>query len=171
MRFIKYEERPEWMEPYREPIKYKKGVNIPSTPFDIIGNVCGQKLNCGVVKRVFLTIYYNTDKEMICQNIVDALADTRQYYNADDVVLQGKFVENYGLQPKFLAENMFIDGIELSTKEMMFSLREFNIECLPILALNHKVDITTINEIKEKSSIKTDGIICTNRQKNLSFLF
>jgi hypothetical protein len=171
MKFIKYEERPEWIEPYREPIKYKKGVNIPATPFDIIGNVRGQKLNCGIIKRVFLTIYHNTDKGMICQNIVDALADTRQYYNADEVVLQGKFTENYGLQPKFLAENMFIDGIELSTKEMMFSLREFNIECFPILALNHKVDINTINEIKEKSSIKTDGIICTNRQKGLSFLF
>ena len=139
--------------------------------------VCGLKLNIGIMKDIGLYIYYNIDRDVICRNISEALVGTRQYYNADEVILQGKLLEKdnfYGLPTKFLAENMFIDGVELATLDMMYLLREYNIECLPILSLNHKVNITEMKEFKKKSmlaNVEPAGIICKNRQKELSFLF
>jgi hypothetical protein len=178
MKFVKYETKPDWIKPYKNPIEYAKGVHISeSTPFDIMEDVCGLKLNIGIMKDIGLYIYYNTDRDVICCNICEALVGTRQYYNADDVILQGKLLEKnnyYGLPTKFLAENMFIDGVELTTLDMMYLLREYNIECLPILSLNHKVDINEIKEFKKKSmlaNVEPHGIICKNRQKELSFLF
>lgn len=178
MNFIEYEERPDWLIPYRKPLEYAKGVHLPdNTPFDMFENVCGLRLNCGIIKSITLNIYHNTDRDLVFHNIVNALVGTRQYYNAEEVILQGKVLEKdnyYCLPTKFLAENMFIDGIELNTKEMIYLLREYNIECLPILSLNNKVNINEIKEFKKKSmlaNVEPHGIICKNRQKELSFLF
>ena len=75
--------------------------------------------------------------------------------------------------PKILAFALYIDGVEQPLQEMACILREYNIEIVPVLGINKVIDEQTKENYSAQSmlsNVPSKGIICTNRQKSLSFL-
>lgn len=176
---------PEWMPPIFEPKLYDYKKNIyKDVKFNITENVCGLTVNIGFIKRGILHNCLAYDKngkqmpEFFSQNpkVQTILADILQHYNAESVVLQAKVLEKnnyYKTMPKILAFTLYIDGVEQTLKDMAEILREYNIEIVPVLALNKIINEETKENYSGQSllaNVPSKGIICTNRQKSLSFL-
>ena len=176
---------PDWMPPILEPIPYtKKIIKDNSIKFNITENVCGLTVNLGLIKR---GIFYNVvayDKNgnqvpyVLKQypKIHNMLVDIQHYYNANEIILQAKILEKdnyYNIMPKILAFCLYIDGIEQTLKDTMELLREHNIEMVPVLDLDKTINENTKENYSAQSmlaNVPSKGIICTNRQKSLSFL-
>lgn len=176
---------PEWMPQILEPIPYtKKIINDSGIKFNITENVCGLTVSFGLIKR---GIFYNVvayDKygkqlpDLLKQypKIHNALVDIQRYYNANEIILQAKVLEKdnyYNIMPKILAFCLYIDGIEQTLKDEMELLREHNIEMVPVLDLDKTINEKTKENYSAQSmlaNVPSKGIICTNRQKSLSFL-
>lgn len=176
---------PEWMPPILKPIPYtNKIIADKYTKFNITENVCGLTVNFGFIKRGLLSNFVAYDKngkqipEMttLFPKIHSALADIQRHYNANEIALQVKVLENnnyYNQKPRALAFSLYIDGIEQELKDMADILRDYNLELVPILALNKTINEKTKENYSAQSmlaNVPSKGIICTNRQKSLSFL-
>ncbi len=176
---------PEWMLPILKPIPYtKKNMVDKDIKFNITENVCGLTVNFGFIRYGILhnCVAYNKNGKQIPEiiskypKIQTILADIQRHYNTNEIVLQVKILENnnyYNIMPKILAFALYIDGIEQTLKDMVEILREYNIEIVPVLGLNKTINQDTKEKYSGKSllsNVPSKGIICTNRQKSLSFL-
>ena len=176
---------PEWMPQILRPITYNDKIKLnKNIKFNISENVCGLTINFGYIKRGILCNFLAYDKngnqipEIASRftKIRNALADIQQDYNASDVVLQVKILENknyYQINENVFAFSLYIDGIEQELKDMAELLRTYNIELVPILDMNVSLDEKTKENYSAQSllsNVPSKGIICTNRQKSLSFL-
>lgn len=156
--------------------------------FDITENVCGLTITYGFIKRGFASnfVIYNDRKEQIPYDnknvawqfpeVYKMLVDIRRHYNANEIVLQAKVLEKdnyYNLMPRVLAFCLYIDGIEQELDEMAYWLRRHNIWAVPILDVKKIINEKTKENYSVQSklaNVPSKGIICTNRQKSLSFL-
>lgn len=176
---------PEWMPPILKPIPYTNKIMVDKyTKFNITENVCGLTVNFGFIRSGILhnCVAYNKNGKQIPEilskfpKIQTILADIQRHYNTNKVVLQVKILEKnnyYNIMPKILAFTLYIDGIEQPLKDMVEILREYNIETVPILDLDKTINQSTKEKYSGKSllaNVPQKGIICTNRQKSLSFL-
>lgn len=177
---------PGWMPQIFKPIPYTNKIIIDKDlQFNITENICGLTVNFGFIKDgVFHNcVAYNKNGKQIPEiiskypKIKTILADMQKQYNTNCIVLQVKFLENnnyYKIMPKIIAFKLYFDGIEQTLTNMAEILREYNIEIVPVLDLNKKIDKDikkNYSEISLLSNVPSRGIICTNRQKELSFLF
>lgn len=176
---------PGWFIPPMIPVKLtNKTIRDKKLQFNLTENVCGLTVSLCVVKRGFIVKFfaYNKDNEK-CEyvfsnfpKIRQSLADIRKNYNANEIILQAKVLENknyYNIMPKILAFALYIDGVEQPLQEMAYILREYNIEIVPVLGINKVIDEKTKENYSAQSmlsNVPSKGIICTNRQKSLSFL-
>lgn len=156
--------------------------------FNLTENVCGLTITYGLIKRGFASnfVVYNDRKEQIPFNnkniawqfpeVYKTLVDIRRHYNANEVVLQAKILEKdnyYNLTPKVLAFCLYIDGIEQELDDMAYWLRRHNIGLVPVLDIKKTINKKTKENYSVQSklaNVPSKGIICTNRQKSLSFL-
>lgn len=176
---------PEWMPQILRPITYNDKIKLnKNIKFNISENVCGLTINFGYIKRGILCNFLAYDKngnqipEIASRftKIRNALADIQQDYNASDVVLQVKILENenyYQINENVFAFCLYIDGIEQELKDMAELLRTYNIELVPILDMNVSLNEKTKENYSTQSllsNVPSKGLICTNRQKSLSFL-
>ena len=75
--------------------------------------------------------------------------------------------------PRVLGFALFVDDIPIDFMEMVNVLRRSNIECVPLIATNKKITKKTKEEYSAASllaNVPSKGLVCTNRQKSLSFL-
>lgn len=182
-------ELPWWIPEVRAPQQFN-----PKKPpqkdlyFNITENVCGLTITYGLIKRGFASnfVVYNDRKEQIPYNnkniawqfpeVHKTLVDIRRHYNANEVVLQAKILEKdnyYNLMPKVLAFCLYIDGIEQELDDMAYWLRRHNIGIVPVLDVKKIINEKTKENYSVQSklaNVPSKGIICTNRQKSLSFL-
>lgn len=180
---------PSWIPPVREPAPFNpKSFNQKDLCFNITENVCGLTATYGFAKKGVLSnfvVYDNKGKQIPYNKahvawqfpkVYSTLVDIRQHYNANEVVLQVKILEKdnyYNLAPKILAFCLYIDGIEQELTDMIYWLRRHNIEAVPILDLKRQINENTKEKYSVQSllsNVPSKGIICTNRQKSLSFL-
>lgn len=182
-------ELPWWIPEVRIPQQFN-----PKKPpqkdlyFDITENVCGLTITYGLIKRGFASnfVIYNDRKEQIPYDnknvawqfpeVYKMLVDIRRHYNANEIVLQAKILEKdnyYNLTPKVLAFCLYIDGIEQELDDMAYWLRRHNIGLVPVLDIKKTINKKTKENYSVQSklaNVPSKGIICTNRQKSLSFL-
>ena len=176
---------PSWMPPILVPLKFdSKNVPNKNIRFNLTENVCGLTANFGFIKRGVLhnCVVYDKNNKQIPEvltkfpKIQNALANIRRDYNTNEVILQAKILEDknyYNVMPKVLAFALYIDGIEQRFKDMAEILREYNIEIVPVIDLDVALNEKTKENYSAQSllsNVPSKGIICTNRQKSLSFL-
>ena len=180
---------PWWLMPIIEPKPIDwKDKQIRNTKFNITENVCGLTVNYGMVKVGCLSsfvVYDKKGKQISLTNneiswtykrVHNALADILQHYNAESITLQAKVLEKsnyYNVAPRIYGFALYIDGVEQEIVDMAFVLRKYNIEVVPIFGLNKTINEETKENYSAQSKISNvnnKGIICTNRQKSLSFL-
>lgn len=182
-------ELPWWIPEVRIPQQFNaKNPPPKDLYFNITENVCGLTITYGLIKRgcVGNFVIYNDRKKQIPLNsrsvalqfpeVFKTLVDILRHYNAENVVLQAKVLEKnnyYNLAPKVLAFCLYIDGIEQEIDDMAYWLRRHNIELVPVLDVRKIINEKTKENYSVQSklaNVPSKGIICTNRQKSLSFL-